>query len=277
MKIGTKTILNLAKVATVVVAFLLSPPAVAQDIDIAMEAYHRGDYFTALHNFKPLAEQGDAVAQYGLGVMYSLSLEVRQDSAEAAKWLRLSARQGLAPAQTDLAFLYLRGEGIARDTAEGTRLVFAAVEQGYAPAQTMLGRMYEDGWGVGHDLDEALKWYRTAAAQGDAEAQYRIGVTYRYGRGALIDSVQAAEWFRQAADQGYVLAQFELGMIYWMGAKVALSPGIPKDPVLAYMWFDLAAKGGLPEAAKYRDTVDNGMASEEIEEAENLVREWKPK
>ncbi len=34
-------------------------------------AYDRGDYATALREFRPLAEQGLAVAQYNLGLMYS--------------------------------------------------------------------------------------------------------------------------------------------------------------------------------------------------------------
>ena len=33
-------------------------------------AYEGGDYATALREWKPLAEQGDASAQYSLGVMY---------------------------------------------------------------------------------------------------------------------------------------------------------------------------------------------------------------
>ncbi len=49
-------------------------------------AYQRGDYATALQEFKPLAEQGDAEAQNFLGLMYELGRGVPQDYAEAVKW-----------------------------------------------------------------------------------------------------------------------------------------------------------------------------------------------
>jgi len=49
-------------------------------------AYARKDYATALELFRPLAEQGDAQAQYNLGVMYDTGEGVPQDYALAVKW-----------------------------------------------------------------------------------------------------------------------------------------------------------------------------------------------
>ena len=46
-------------------------PAAAQTFDAALEAYVRGDYATALAGFQNYAEQGDATAQFNLGVMYA--------------------------------------------------------------------------------------------------------------------------------------------------------------------------------------------------------------
>ena len=40
------------------------------DFQAGMDAYERGDYETALKKFLPLADQGDADAQYNLGAMY---------------------------------------------------------------------------------------------------------------------------------------------------------------------------------------------------------------
>ena len=42
----------------------------AQDYGKGVEAYEKGDFATALREWRPLAEQGDAMAQYNLGVMY---------------------------------------------------------------------------------------------------------------------------------------------------------------------------------------------------------------
>ncbi len=40
------------------------------DFQAGVEAYDRGDYATALTEFRPLAQQGHAGAQFNLGQMY---------------------------------------------------------------------------------------------------------------------------------------------------------------------------------------------------------------
>ena len=72
------------------------------DFEHAADAYEREDYKTAYKLFLPLAEQGDAFAQYNLGLMYDQGLGVPQDYKEAVKWYRLAAEQGYADAQTNL-------------------------------------------------------------------------------------------------------------------------------------------------------------------------------
>jgi len=61
------------------------------DADAAMK---RRDYKTALRLIRPLAEQGDANAQYNLGVFYDNGLGVPQDRIRAYMWLSLAAMQG---------------------------------------------------------------------------------------------------------------------------------------------------------------------------------------
>ena len=58
------------------------------------DAYERGDYDTALKEFRPLAEQGEMVAQWSLGVMYERGRGVPQDSVQAYRWYTLAAAQG---------------------------------------------------------------------------------------------------------------------------------------------------------------------------------------
>ena len=59
-----------------------------------------------------LAEQGNAKAQFNLGVMYEVGQGVKQDDFEAVKWYRQAAEQGEANAQAILGFSYLLGKGI---------------------------------------------------------------------------------------------------------------------------------------------------------------------
>ncbi len=92
----------------------LATPSQA-DFQAGVAAYSRGDFATALQEFKPLAEQGDARAQYLLGVMHHKGWGIPQNDAEAAKWTRLAAEQELAEAQNNLGFMYGTGRGVPQD------------------------------------------------------------------------------------------------------------------------------------------------------------------
>ena len=78
-------------------------------------AAQSGDYATALKEWTPLAEQGDASAQYGLGFMYRNGRGVIQDYKTAVKWYTLAAEQGWANAQLQLGVSFILGEGVIED------------------------------------------------------------------------------------------------------------------------------------------------------------------
>ena len=137
------------------------------DFDAGMAAYERGDYATALRERKPLAEQGDAVAQAGLGFMYEKGKGVPQDYAEALRWYRLAAEQGHAIAQVNLGTIYYQGWGVPQDYKEAVRWFRLAADQGLALAQAKMGIRYEEGEGVPQNYVLAHMWYTLAAAQGD--------------------------------------------------------------------------------------------------------------
>jgi TPR repeat protein len=100
----------------VLVAVLLSASsALAGALEDCAAAFDRQDYEAALQLCRPLAEQGDARAQTGLGGMYYNGQGVQQDYAEAAKWTRKAAEQGYTPAQADLGILYWNGQGVQSD------------------------------------------------------------------------------------------------------------------------------------------------------------------
>ena len=126
-----------------------------------------------------LAEQGDADAQFNLGVMYANGEGVPQDEAEAVRWYRLSADQGNAFAQYDLGFRYAIGLGVPQDEAEAVRWYRLSADQGNADAQYNLGFSYSIGLGIPQDEAEAVRWYRLSADQGNASAQYSLGVKVR--------------------------------------------------------------------------------------------------
>ncbi len=87
-----------ARLMLAVVVVLVAAPA-CTDYEAGKEAYDRGDYATALKEWRPLAEQGDALAQSLLGVMYAEGLGVPQDFVQAHMWFNLAAAQGMEVAR----------------------------------------------------------------------------------------------------------------------------------------------------------------------------------
>ena len=146
-------------VLTIAILLGLSAPAWAGFAE-GVAAYERGDYATALREWRPLAEQGNALAQYNLGVMYDNGRGVPQDYAEAMKWYRKAAAQG------------------------------------HAWALWTLGGIYENGLAVPQDYVEAHKWYNLAAAQGNkTAAKYRDNAAKRMTPAQIAEAQRLArEW-----------------------------------------------------------------------------------
>ncbi len=110
---------GLALIAALCSGFTLGLTAPAwAGLDEGVAAYHRGDYATALREWRPLAEQGNAKAQNILGVMYEKGGGVPQDYARAVKWYRKAAEQGDAVAQGNLGLMYHNGQGVTQDYAQ---------------------------------------------------------------------------------------------------------------------------------------------------------------
>jgi hypothetical protein len=190
-------------------AFLFAPTGRMQEVSLSSGW---GDEFLKLSErsdrlivgcYLTAAEQGDADAQYKLGIAYCQGDNVPQDDAQAAKWFRKAAEKGFALAQNNLGVLYYKGEGVPQDNEQAAQWFRNAAEQGLANAQYNLGIAYDAGQGVPQDEAEALKWFRKAAEQGDARAQSILGVMYERGQGLPQDLELAAEWYRRAAEQGF--------------------------------------------------------------------------
>ncbi len=281
---------------------LAATPAVAADFDAGVEAYHRGDYASALREFRPLAVQGDAAAQSYLGFMYANGQGVPEDDRQAVYWYRLAAEQGNASAQNNLGVMYGTGQGVPEDDRQAVYWYRRAAEQGYAAAQANLGFMYDTGEGVPEDDRQAVYWYRLAAEQGHANAQANLGFMYANGEGVSEDDRQAVYWYRLAAEQGYANAQNNLGFmyangqgvpeddrqaVYWyrlaaeqgyakaqfnLGLKYANGEGVPQDLIRAYAWANLAAAAGDETAKEQRLRTRRRMTPAQIAEAQALSR-----
>ena len=162
-------------VTTVLVAMLMVGGDIvrAGPLEDGVGAYKRGDYTTALRILRPLADQGNAEAQFWLGAMYEHGQGVAHDYREARHWVRLAAEQGNALAQTFLGIAYGEGRGVIQDFQEALKWTRLAAEQGQAAAQLYLGFMYEEGIGVAQNNQRAYMWSDIAASKHGDDAILR--------------------------------------------------------------------------------------------------------
>lgn len=116
-----------------------TPVAEAGKWEDGVKAFARKEYAAAAKLFRPLAEKGNAVAQYRIALMHKMGLGVSKDRKQAQKWGRLAAKQGNADAQVLLGSLYYTGEGKESE-----------------------------------DIEKAYMWYDIAATQGNDEAKKEL-------------------------------------------------------------------------------------------------------
>jgi hypothetical protein len=114
LKIMTQWPMKKILLLPVISILLFCAPAFA-DFAKGFDAAQKGDFATALKEWKPLAEQGNVEAQYNLGVMYKQGHGVIQDYKAAFKWFRKAAEQGHASAQYILGVSYGTGRGVPED------------------------------------------------------------------------------------------------------------------------------------------------------------------
>ena len=165
-------------------------------------AANRGDFETALDIWRPFAIEGDASAQFNLGLMFVYGKGVKQDYAQAMKWHRLAADQGHAKAQLNLGVMYENGQGVLKDQNEAVKWYQSSANHGNIHAQNNLGALYQNGQGLTQDYAQAAKWYRLAADQGNIHAQNNLGTMYKNGQGLTQDYIEAHKWFNLAGVSG---------------------------------------------------------------------------
>lgn len=214
------------------------------ELQKAQEAYDNGDYETAGGIWQNWAEQGNADAQFYLGVLYENGYGVAKNDKEAVKWYRKAAEQGDTAAQYNLGLMYQNGSGVNQSDKEAAKWYRKAAEQGDADAQMNLGSMYRYGNGVTQSNKEAVKWYRKAAELGNVWAMSNLaGLFSETGK-----DEDAKEWAQKALDNGYEEMDGEMKKII---ENISLDPEV----VFEKAWVTQADKTSLAIHVHY--TVNN--------------------
>lgn len=143
-------------------AAAFSASAAAGPLEDGIAAYREKQYAKAAALWQPLAENGDATAQYYLGTLFAEGAGVDQNDATAFAWFERAARQGHAAAQYNVGASYAAGNGVDKSITDAAQWFRRAADQGMAFAQLNLALLYAAGNGVPQDNVEAFKWLQVA-------------------------------------------------------------------------------------------------------------------
>lgn len=201
---------------------LLAQCAGAESPD-GVDAFNKKDYVTAMKKLQPLAEQGNAAAQYYVGLIFDADENSLHDHAKALQWYLKSATQGYADAQYNSGARYLsqaldkaRIPTSAKGELDPARIdpelfgqafqwMLKAAEQGVATAQSELAEMYHEGWGVQRNYNKAMEWDRRAVEQGWSLSFLSLASMYEKGEGVpknrvIADALYHLEEILEAKD-----------------------------------------------------------------------------
>ena len=224
------------------------------------------DMTMAMEWYRKAAKRGNAEAQRAIEEWNEYNNF--WDYNEEEKRLRKVMKQGNADAQYNLGMCYEKGDGVKENIKKAMDLYQSSAIQGYSKAQCRLGFFYKKGFGIERNNEKAALWYHKAAEQGLAEAQYSYGIYCELGHGVekektivydYMDDTEEQEikakneangikWIRKAAEQGLIEACRSLGLIYSLGK------GVKQDRKESIKWFCKAAEQGDAKAQCYLET-----------------------
>ena len=158
------------------------------------------------------------------------------------------------------------GQSTDKKAAGSIEALEEQAASGDAKAEYDLGQLYAAGRGVPQDFTVAAGWFRKAAEQGLVVAETRLAGLLLVGRGVAQSTREGIAWYQKAAKQGDVTSSVVLGQLYEDGGPQKLGPqklieepdgkvsdvfvpvpggAIPKDFVMAAIWYRKAAEQGL--------------------------------
>ena len=127
---------------------------------------------------------------------------VPKDDAEAVKWFRKSAEQDYAMAQYNLGVMYSVGNGVPEDDVEAMKWVRKAAEQGDASAQKGLGIIYYNARGVPKDFGKAYVWLNLAAASDSDAVKLRSVLEKKMTKEQIAEGQKLTrEWLERKAKE----------------------------------------------------------------------------
>src|SRR3954469_10596286 len=154
--------MNRKHLIAALIVLAASSPLAAQSVKAGIAAWQKADYAGAVAIWRPLAEKGDADAQFNLGQAYRLRRGAPINLALAKSWFERAGANGHLDAQTTLGLLLFQNG----DQAGGLKWLKRAAEQGEPRAQLVYGTALYNGDGVTQDRMLGYGYVSRAADQG---------------------------------------------------------------------------------------------------------------
>lgn len=158
-----------------------------------------------------LAAQGDAQAQYQLGLAYRNGKGVKKNLTEAASWFAIAAGNGEKDAAIELAKAHEQGAGVERDLHQAAQWWFRAADLGDAAAKSRFLELFLAGETDQIGGTVGAGWLEAVAVTGNIDATLALGEAYEMGEGLPADPAKARRWYLEAAYANNAEAKFRLG------------------------------------------------------------------
>lgn len=256
-------------VALLLFVFLFSANESMADEAAGQRAYASGDYAAALHEWRKLAESGNAQAERDMGLLYATGHGVPQNLPRALRWYKRAAIHGDAQAMYEVGVIYENGRGVPPDAHRAAWWYRKAARHGSGPAAHSVALLYQRGEGVQKSQATAEHYFGIAAKDGVTDAPAQADASpgaddplplppkpvpppvapdpellraqkLIMARGVTRIDARAIRALRTAALHGNAVAQYDLGFCYQNGF------GVPADRTRAYVWYRRAVNSAAP-------------------------------
>jgi uncharacterized protein len=114
------------------------------DINDPKVFFDKGQYKKSYRLWKPLAREGDLLAQNYIGIHHYLGLGTERDYQQAKEWFEKSAIQGSADAQYNLAVMYENGEYVKQDFVTAAMWYSMAIENANEHARKRMQSLLDE-------------------------------------------------------------------------------------------------------------------------------------
>lgn len=228
-------------------------PAINEEaiINTGLELYETEQYEECVELILPLAQKGNAKAQYIIGMLYYLGNYYDEDNEEAVEWFKKAAEQDNYEAQYKLGLCYTNGYGVESNEDKANMWYSKSIENltllaeaGDSDKQYELALRYYNADGTDEDNEKALHWFKEAAANDNYMAMLHVGECYAKGYGTEQNEDKANRWYKRGinivedlAISDDVDAQYIMGVAHYEGEF-----GVDQDDETAFNWLTKAAE-----------------------------------